>query len=44
MIEITSTPLIILAILGTVGISLPLISIARKDMIVQLLFEFPVRL
>jgi NADH-quinone oxidoreductase subunit N len=31
MIEITSTPLIILAILGTVGISLPLIHIARKE-------------
>ena len=31
MIEITSTPLIILVILGTVGISLPLISIARKE-------------
>jgi len=31
MIEITSTPLIILAILGTVGISLPLINIARKE-------------
>jgi len=31
MIEISSTPLIILGILGTVGISLPLISIARKE-------------
>ena len=31
MIEITSTPLIILAMLGTVGISLPLIHIARKE-------------
>ena len=31
MIEISSTPLIILAILGTVGISLPLINIARKE-------------
>ena len=31
MIEITSTPMIIVAILGTVGISLPIISIARKD-------------
>ena len=31
MIEITSTPMIIVAILGTIGISLPIISIARKD-------------
>ena len=31
MIEITSTPLIIIAILGTVGILLPVISIARKE-------------
>ena len=31
MIEISSTPLILLAILGTVGISLPLINIARKE-------------
>lgn len=31
MIEISSTPLIILGILGTVGISLPLINIARKE-------------
>jgi len=31
MIEITSTPMILVAILGTVGISLPIISIARKD-------------
>ena len=31
MIEISSTPLILLAILGTVGISLPIISIARKE-------------
>jgi proton-translocating NADH-quinone oxidoreductase chain N len=31
MIEISSTPLILLAILGTVGIALPLISIARKE-------------
>ena len=31
MIEISSTPLILLAILGTVGISLPIINIARKE-------------
>jgi len=31
MIEISSTPLVLLAILGTVGISLPLINIARKE-------------
>ncbi len=31
MIEISSTPLILLAILGVVGISLPLINIARKE-------------
>src|SRR3990172_7984414 len=31
MIEISSTPLIILAILGTVAIAIPLISISRKD-------------
>ena len=31
MIEISSTPLIILAILGTVAVALPLISISRKD-------------
>lgn len=31
MIEISSTPLILLAILGTVGIALPLISIAQKE-------------
>ena len=31
MIEISSTPLIILAILGTVGVVIPLISISRKD-------------
>ncbi|HXV66367.1 MAG TPA: NADH-quinone oxidoreductase subunit N [Nitrosopumilaceae archaeon] len=31
MIEISSTPLIILAILGTVGVAIPLISISRKD-------------
>ena len=31
MIEISSTPMILLAILGVVGISLPLINIARKE-------------
>ena len=31
MIEISSTPLILLGILGVVGISLPLINIARKE-------------
>jgi len=31
MLEISSTPLVIIAILGTVGVLLPLISIARKD-------------
>ena len=31
MIEITSTPMVIVAILGTIGILLPLISIARKE-------------
>jgi len=31
MIEIDSTPMIIVAILGTIGVSLPLISIARKE-------------
>jgi F420H2 dehydrogenase subunit N len=31
MLELSSTPLILLAILGTVGISLPLINIARKE-------------
>ncbi len=31
MIEISSTPMIIVAILGTVGILLPLINIARKE-------------
>jgi len=31
MLEITSTPLVIMAILGTVGIIIPLISIARKE-------------
>ena len=31
MLEISSTPLIIIAILGTIGIILPLISIARKE-------------
>jgi len=31
MIEINSTPMILVAILGTVGLALPLISIARKE-------------
>jgi len=31
MLEITSTPLILVGILGTVGVLLPLISIARHD-------------
>ena len=31
MLEISSTPLVIIAILGTVGVLLPIISIARKD-------------
>ncbi|MBM3895927.1 MAG: NADH-quinone oxidoreductase subunit N [Thaumarchaeota archaeon] len=31
MIEITSTPMIIVAILGTVGVLLPVINIARKE-------------
>lgn len=31
MIEITSTPIILIAILGTVGMILPIISIARKE-------------
>ncbi len=31
MIEITSTPMVLVAILGTIGISLPIISIARKE-------------
>lgn len=31
MLEITATPLIIIAILGTIGIILPIISIARKE-------------
>ncbi|MFB5631131.1 MAG: NADH-quinone oxidoreductase subunit N, partial [Nitrosopumilaceae archaeon] len=31
MFEISSTPIILLAILGTVGIALPLINIARKE-------------
>lgn len=31
MIEITSTPIILIAILGTIGMLLPIISIARKD-------------
>lgn len=31
MLEVTSTPLVIIAILGTVGIVLPVISIARRE-------------
>ena len=31
MLEITSTPLVIIGILGVVGIVLPIISIARKE-------------
>ena len=31
MLELTSTPLVIIGILGTVGILLPIISIARKE-------------
>ena len=31
MIDFTSTPMVIVAILGTVGIVLPLISIAKKE-------------
>ena len=31
MLEITSTPLVLIAILGTVGVILPIISIARKE-------------
>lgn len=31
MLEISSTPLVIIAILGTVGVLLPIISIARKE-------------
>ena len=31
MLEINSTPLVIIAILGTVGVLLPIISIARKE-------------
>lgn len=31
MLEVTSTPLIIVAILGTIGVLLPIISIARKE-------------
>lgn len=31
MIEITSTPMIIVAILGTVGVLIPVISVARKE-------------
>ncbi len=31
MLEITTTPLVLIAILGTVGILLPIISIIRKE-------------
>ena len=31
MIEITSTPIILIAILGTIGLAIPIISIARKE-------------
>jgi len=31
MIDLTSTPIIILAILGSVGVALPVISIALKE-------------
>ena len=31
MLELTSTPLILIAILGTIGVALPLISISRKE-------------
>ena len=31
MIELTSTPIILIAILGTIGLALPIISIARKE-------------
>ncbi len=31
MIEITSTPFVLIAILGTVGVLIPVISIARKE-------------
>jgi NADH-quinone oxidoreductase subunit N len=31
MIEITSTPVILIAILGTIGVTLPIISISRKE-------------
>jgi NADH-quinone oxidoreductase subunit N len=31
MIEITSTPIILIAILGTIGMALPVISVARKE-------------
>ena len=31
MIDITSTPVILIAILGTIGVALPVISIARKE-------------
>ena len=31
MIEITSTPIILIAILGTIGLAIPIISILRKE-------------
>ncbi len=31
MIELTSTPIILIAILGTIGLAIPIISIARKE-------------
>ena len=31
MIEITSTPIILIAILGTIGLAIPIISIVRKE-------------
>ena len=31
MIEITSTPIVLMAILGTIGVAIPVISIARKE-------------
>jgi len=31
MIELTSTPMIIVAILGTIGVLIPVISVARKE-------------
>ena len=31
MIEISSTPIVLMAILGTIGVAIPVISIARKE-------------